>query len=294
MLYVFLPSHPAAAGIAAASRAWCSRQSHRAAGRQLAERSLLLGPSGRRGHTCRHGARARLYVRHLVPTALVALVSRMLWGIAFSRSTWRIAIMLDHSTDADRGRTWAYQPCSAGTWSPGLSGFLTISRLSRHLALYAPHRGGRGVAMWVCCEGDASPARDVKAVESGAAPLARWPRCPAGPSPLARPMSARGRTSTAAACWRRRGHVSKTWRRSRRREVAGAVASLTHLPRARLAGISRRHRGPSSIASATARGGGAGVLVTWPARDARRRPRRRARDRGVVLVSWARGSPSPR
>jgi MFS family permease len=105
------------------------------------------------------------------------LVSRVLWGIAFSLLyVGGIAIMLDHSTDADRGRTVGFYQSllQLGTLlGLVLSGFLTdLLGYRGTLAMYVPLTAvGLGVAVWVLREGDASPAREVKAVEPGAEPL---------------------------------------------------------------------------------------------------------------------------
>ena len=157
MLYVFLPSHPAAAGIAAASLGLVLS----------ANRIVRLAANSLGGFLSDRLGRRRPYqlgmVLALVSTAgyLVSdslwplLVSRALWGMAFSLlAVGGISIMLDHSTEADRGRTVGmYQSLlQLGTvLGLVLSGFLT-DRLGYRgtLMIYVPLTAlGLGVALWV-------------------------------------------------------------------------------------------------------------------------------------------------
>ena len=170
MLYVFLPSHPAAAGIATASLGLVLS----------ANRIVRLAANSLAGLLSDRLGRRRPYllgmVLALVSTAgyLVSdslwplLLSRVLWGIAFSLlAVGGVAIMLDHSTDADRGRTvGAYQSLlQLGTLlGLVLSGFLTdLLGYRGTLMIYVPLAAlGLGAAIWVLRDGDlfhAHPAR---------------------------------------------------------------------------------------------------------------------------------------
>ena len=157
MLYVFLPSHPAGAGIAAASLGLVLS----------ANRIVRLAANSLSGFLSDRLGRRRPYqlgmVLALVSTGgyLVSnslwplLLCRALWGMAFSLlSVGGISIMLDHSTAAERGRTVGmYQSLlQLGTvLGLVLSGFLT-DRIGYRgtLMIYVPLTAlGLGVALWV-------------------------------------------------------------------------------------------------------------------------------------------------
>jgi MFS family permease len=157
MLYVFLPSHPAAAGIAAASLGLVLS----------ANRIVRLAANSLGGFLSDRLGRRRPYqlgmVLALVSTGgyLVSnslwplLVCRALWGMAFSLlSVGGISIMLDQATAAERGRTVGmYQSLLQLGTVVGLvlSGFLT-DRLGYRgtLMIYVPLTAlGLGVARWV-------------------------------------------------------------------------------------------------------------------------------------------------
>ena len=170
MLYVFLPSHPAAAGITAASLGLVLS----------ANRIVRLAANSLAGLLSDRLGRRRPYllgmVLALVSTAgyLVSdslwplLLSRVLWGIAFSLlAVGGVAIMLDHSTDADRGRTvGAYQSLlQLGTLlGLVLSGFLTdLLGYRGTLMIYVPLAAlGLGVAIWVLRDGDMAHERPAR------------------------------------------------------------------------------------------------------------------------------------
>ncbi len=170
MLYVFLPSHPAAAGITAASLGLVLS----------ANRIVRLAANSLAGLLSDRLGRRRPYllgmVLALVSTAgyLVSdslwplLLSRVLWGIAFSLlAVGGVAIMLDHSTDADRGRTvGAYQSLlQLGTLlGLVLSGFLTdLLGYRGTLMIYVPLAAlGLGAAIWVLRDGDLSHAHPAR------------------------------------------------------------------------------------------------------------------------------------
>src|SRR5437867_567235 len=172
MLYVFLPSHPAAAGIAAASLGLVLS----------ANRIVRLAANSLGGFLSDRLGRRRPYqlgmLLALVSTAgyLLShslwplLVCRALWGMAFSLlSVGGISIMLDHSTAAERGRTVGmYQSLlQLGTvLGLVLSGFLT-DRLGYRgtLMIYVPLTAlGLGVALWVLRSGHEAWARAEGAV----------------------------------------------------------------------------------------------------------------------------------
>ena len=166
MLYVFLPSHPAAAGIAAASLGLVLS----------ANRIVRLATNSLSGFLSDRFGRRRPYqlgmILALVSTAgyLVSdglwplLLCRVLWGIAFSLlAVGGISIMLDLSTEADRGRTVGiYQALlQLGTLlGLVLSGFLTdLLGYRGTLMIYAPLTAvGLGVAIWVLRDGEAAHA----------------------------------------------------------------------------------------------------------------------------------------
>lgn len=181
MLYVFLPSHPAAAGIAAASLGLVLS----------ANRIVRLGANSLGGLLSDRLGRRRPYllgmVLALVSTAgyLVSdglwtlLLSRVLWGVAYSLlAVGGVAIMLDHSTLADRGRTIGiFQSLlQCGTLlGLVLSGFLTdLLGYRGTLMIYAPLAAvGLGVAMWVLRDGDfAHPRATVATVATEVSTLA--------------------------------------------------------------------------------------------------------------------------
>jgi MFS transporter, DHA1 family, multidrug resistance protein len=172
MLYVFLPSHPAAAGIAVASLGLVLS----------ANRIVRLAANSLGGFLSDRLGRRRPYqlgmLLALVSTAgyLLShslwplLVCRALWGMAFSLlSVGGISIMLDHSTAAERGRTVGmYQSLlQLGTvLGLVLSGFLT-DRLGYRgtLMIYVPLTAlGLGVAFWVLRGGHEAWARAEGAV----------------------------------------------------------------------------------------------------------------------------------
>lgn len=179
MLYVFLPSNPAAAGIAAASLGLVLS----------ANRIVRLAANSLGGLLSDRLGRRRPYLLGMV-LALAStsgylvsdslwplLVSRVLWGLAFALlSVGGIAIMLDHSTDADRGRTVGFfqSLLQLGTLvGLVLSGFLTdLLGYRGTLAIYVPLTAlGLGIAMWVLRDSDATPAHHVTRAAAGAAPL---------------------------------------------------------------------------------------------------------------------------
>ncbi len=177
MLYVFLPSHPAAAGIAAASLGLVLS----------ANRIVRLAVNSLGGLLSDRLGRRRPYllgmVLALVSTAgyLVSdglwplLVCRVLWGIAFSLlAVGGVSIMLDHSSDADRGRTvGAFQSLLQLGTLVGLvlSGFLTdLLGYRGTLMIYVPLAAlGLGVAIWVLRDGDERPERP-SGIAPGTAP----------------------------------------------------------------------------------------------------------------------------
>ena len=156
MLYVFLPSHPEAAGIAAASLGLVLSANRivRLASNSLG--GLLLDRLGRRGpYLCGMGLALVSTTGYLVAESLwPLLVGRVLWGIAFSLlSVGGVSLILDHSTVADRGRAiGVYQALLAlGTLlALLLSGFLG-DRLGYRgtLMVYAPLTAiGLLVSLW--------------------------------------------------------------------------------------------------------------------------------------------------
>src|SRR5262249_40453039 len=106
MLYVFLPSHPDAAGIAAASLGLVLSANRivRLASNSLG--GLFLDRMGRRGPYLLGSVLALVSTTgYLLAQSLwPLLVSRVLWGMAFSLlSVGGVSIMLDHSTAAELG-----------------------------------------------------------------------------------------------------------------------------------------------------------------------------------------------
>lgn len=175
MLYVFLPSHPAAAGITAASLGLVLS----------ANRIVRLAANSLSGLLSDQLGRRRPYLLgmifalastsgYLVSDSLwPLLLSRVLWGIGFSLlAVGGVAIMLDHSTPADRGRTigifQALLQCGT-LLGLVLSGFLTdLLGYRGTLMIYAPLAAvGLAVAMWTLRDGDLAQARPASAA-SGA------------------------------------------------------------------------------------------------------------------------------
>lgn len=178
MLYVFLPSNPAAAGIAAASLGMVLSANRlvRLAANSLG--GLLSDRLGRRRPYLLGMALALASTSgYLVSDSLwLLLVSRVLWGVAFALlSVGGIAIMLDHSTDADRGRTVGFYQSliQLGTLvGLVLSGVLTdLLGYRGTLAIYVPLTAlGLGIAIWVLREGDVAPGHHATPA-AGATPL---------------------------------------------------------------------------------------------------------------------------
>jgi MFS family permease len=145
MLYVFLPSHPAAAGITAASLGIILS----------ANRFVRLAANSLGGVVSDRIGRRRPYLLGMVLALLSTagylasssfwplLLSRLVWGIAFALiSVGGVATMLDLSTDEDRGRiVGVYQSLlQLGTLlGLVLSGFLTdLIGYRGTLAVYVP------------------------------------------------------------------------------------------------------------------------------------------------------------
>ena len=166
MLYVFLPSHPSAAGITAASLGIVLS----------ANRVVRLAANGLSGLVSdRVGRRPPYLVGMTLALASTAgyliagelwslLVWRVVWGIAFSLiSVGGTAIMLDLATPADRGRT-------IGTYQSlvqlgSLLGFILCGVLTDvlgyrgTLAVYVPLTAlGLAVAAWVLRAPRATPS----------------------------------------------------------------------------------------------------------------------------------------
>jgi DHA1 family multidrug resistance protein-like MFS transporter len=180
MLYVFLPSQPAAAGVAAASLGiiLSANRFVRLAANSLA--GLLSDRLGRR----------RPYLLGmllaLVSTAgyLVSdgfwslLLSRVVWGIAFALiHVVGTAVILDVSTDEDRGRTvGSYSSLAQLGTLIGLvlSGFLTdLMGYRGTLMIYVPLAGlGILVALLVLRDRDGEPMRRPAAASGGLGTLA--------------------------------------------------------------------------------------------------------------------------
>jgi len=179
MLYVFLPSNPGAAGIAAASLGLVLS----------ANRIVRLAANSMGGFLSDRLGRRRPYLLGMM-LALAStagylfsdslwplLVCRALWGIAFALlHVGGIAIMLDHSTDADRGRTMGFYQSllQLGTLvGLVLSGVLTdLLGYRGTLAIYVPLTAlGLGIAIWVLREGDVAPPHHATPAAAGAAPL---------------------------------------------------------------------------------------------------------------------------
>jgi MFS family permease len=171
MLYVFLPSHPAAAGITAASLGLVLSANRivRLAANSLG--GLLSDRLGRRRPYLLGMALALVSTSgYLLSDGLwPLLLSRVLWGIAYSMlAVGGLAIMLDHSTPADRGRTVGiYQSLLQGGSLLGLllSGVLTdLLGYRGTLMIYVPlAAAGLGVASWVLRDGEPARAHLVSA-----------------------------------------------------------------------------------------------------------------------------------
>jgi len=157
MLYVYLPSHPAAAGIAAASLGviLSANRFVRLAANSLA--GLLSDRLGRsRPYLLGMGLAVASTAGYLAADGFWLLVfSRVLWGMAFALiHVGGAAIMLDLSTEENRGRTiGGYQAMARLGTLLGLllSGFLTDWIGYRAtLALYVPLAVlGLGIAVLV-------------------------------------------------------------------------------------------------------------------------------------------------
>ena len=183
MMYVFLPSHPSAAGIAAASLGIVLS----------ANRFVRLAANSLGGLLSDRLGRRRPYLLgmmlalastagYLVSDGLwPLLVCRVVWGIAFSLiSVGGVAIILDVSRAHDRGRAvGSYQSLLQLGALVGLvlSGLLTdLLGYRGTLAIYTPLAAlGLGIAWWTLPRG---PSRDGP--EGAAKPSAG-----AGPSTLA-------------------------------------------------------------------------------------------------------------
>lgn len=170
MLYVFLPSHPAAAGITTASLGLVLS----------ANRIVRLAANSLAGLLSDRLGRRRPYLLGMVLAVVSTagylfsdslwplLLSRVLWGIAFSLlAVGGVAIMLDHSTDADRGRiVGTYQSLlQLGTLlGLVLSGFLTdLLGYRGTLVIYVPLAAlGLGVAIWILRDGGLAHARPAR------------------------------------------------------------------------------------------------------------------------------------
>lgn len=188
MLYVFLPSHPDAAGITAASLGLVLSANRivRLASNSLG--GLFLDRMGRRGPYLLGSVLALVSTTgYLLAQSLWPLLaSRVLWGMAFSLlSVGGVSIMLDHSTAADRGRTvGTYQAFLAlgSLLAVLLSGFLT-DRLGYRgtLMVFVPlAAAGLIVAIWVLRDGRSvrghPPLPGAGATESTLASLRRLDR----------------------------------------------------------------------------------------------------------------------
>lgn len=170
MLYVFLPSHPAAAGIAAASLGivLSANRFVRLAANSLS--GLLSDRFGRRRpYLLGMGLALASTAGYLGSDSLWPLLAwRVVWGIAFALiSVGGVAIMLDVSTPEERGRTvGTFQSLlQLGTFlGLLLSGFLTdLLGYRGALMIYVPLAAlGLGVAVLAL--------RDPGAGPSGSAP----------------------------------------------------------------------------------------------------------------------------
>jgi DHA1 family multidrug resistance protein-like MFS transporter len=180
MLYVFLPSQPAAAGIAAASLGIILS----------ANRFVRLGANSLAGLLSDRLGRRRPYLLGmllaLASTAgyLVSdgfwplLLSRVVWGIAFALiHVVGAAIILDVSTDEDRGRTvGSYSSLAQLGTLIGLllSGFLTdLMGYRGTLMVYVPLAVvGIVVALLVLRDRDSEPMRRPAVARGGLGTLA--------------------------------------------------------------------------------------------------------------------------
>jgi MFS transporter, DHA1 family, multidrug resistance protein len=180
MLYVFLPSQPAAAGIAAASLGIILS----------ANRFVRLGANSLAGLLSDRLGRRRPYLLGmLLALASTAgylasdgfwplLLSRVVWGIAFALiHVVGAAIILDVSTDEDRGRTvGSYSSLAQLGTLIGLvlSGFLTdLMGYRGTLMVYVPLAAlGIVVASLVLRDRDGEPMRRPAAAPGGLGTLA--------------------------------------------------------------------------------------------------------------------------
>ena len=176
MLYVFLPSHPADAGITAASVGivLSANRIVRLAANSLG--GLVSDRVGRRGPYLAGMALAFLSTTgYLVSSSFWPLVaSRVVWGFAFALiSVGGYAIMLDLSTDADRGRViGVYQSMLQLGTLVGLVGSGVLTDLLGYrntLAIYMPL-----AALGAICA--ALTLRRSKAADPGARPRAAGER----------------------------------------------------------------------------------------------------------------------
>jgi MFS family permease len=180
MLYVFLPSHPAAAGIAAASLGIILS----------ANRFVRLAANSMAGLLSDRLGRRRPYLLGML-LALVStagyLVSDGFWPLLLARITWGVAfalihvvgaaIILDVSTDEDRGRTvGSYSSLAQLGTLIGLvlSGFLTdLLGYRGTLMIYVPLAAlGILVAVLLLRERDGRPVRRPAAMAGGLGTLA--------------------------------------------------------------------------------------------------------------------------
>jgi len=180
MLYVFLPSRPAEAGIAASSLGLVLSTNRivRLAANSLG--GLLSDRLGRRrpyllGMVLAFVSTAGYLASHSLAPLLVC---RMLWGIAFSLlSVGGVSLILDHSAEAERGRMIGlYQALLAfGTFlALVLSGFLTdLLGYRGTLMIYVPLTAlGLGVALWVLRGGEPAHVHAQRADGSPSGTLA--------------------------------------------------------------------------------------------------------------------------
>ena len=175
MLYVYLPSHPAAAGIATASLGLVLSANRfvRLAANSLA--GLLSDRLGRRQPYLLGMLLALISTSgYLVSDGLwPLLLSRVVWGIAFALiHVVGAAIILDVSTDEDRGRTvGSYSSLAQCGTLIGLvlSGFLTdLLGYRGTLVIYVPLAAlGILVAVLVLRDRDDAPVRRPAAAPGG-------------------------------------------------------------------------------------------------------------------------------
>ncbi len=180
MLYVFLPSHPAAAGLVAAdlglvlSANRIVRLGANSVGGLLSDRSDRRGP-----YLLGMVLALASTAGYLACDSLWPLVFwRVVWGIAFSLiSVGGIAIILDLSRADERGRrVGGYQSMIqlGSLLGFGLAGFLTDALGYRgSLAVYVPLAAlGLGIALWVLGEPAPRPLAGRPTPGAGLATLA--------------------------------------------------------------------------------------------------------------------------